>query len=299
MSLSYTNSLLIIVDYDIGPDLKPQIILRPVSELITYKMTLQTGSKFVYNLTSGRRCTGYHGSDQSHEYEPCPEMAQDCSEIQCMKCAQRDVFLPCVKCDGTMCQTFRSPKSDCDTAFTSIYIAKFGNRFKIGVSRRQRLLKRWLEQGADGAIEVGYAYNGMFARLAEGLISRDLKIPKTVRLETKLAALNSKFEPSDSERLISYAAKAYELANNDNLKINRGEFKPIDLRSYYDLKLKSFPFMFDIPHSGEIRGEYVGMKGSLFFFQNDIEYFFDFRLLRGRCAFIQVDSEQTTPTSLL
>lgn len=287
----------IIVDYDLGEDFSPQIIVRSPDDSSDSRFTPRVGGPIDLFLHERKYCVGYHIRDEYHEYMACPERREIRKGFQCDECTKRDVLNPCISCNGTQCSRLRHPAAKCGITTTSVYLVSFGSEPKVGVSIRQRLRKRWLEQGADWGVEVGFAPNGSVARLVEDEISRSMDISKSVRLATKLNSIgNNEPEPPEVFKL---ARHYLDRVNEKYPDFHEGELKPVNLQDSYDLKVDVTPFNFDVSGRTHIKGEFLGMKGPLLFFQNDIPYVVDFRSLRGRLIGEESDSKQLQLTALM
>ncbi|MBI5225617.1 DUF2797 domain-containing protein [Candidatus Micrarchaeota archaeon] len=92
---------------------------------------------------------------------------------QCATCQKEDDFLVCLRCDGATCLQFTPQiKDDCFGKDYSVYLASFGETVKAGVTKTQRVQKRWVEQGADFACKVFGNVNGQQARVIESMLVR-------------------------------------------------------------------------------------------------------------------------------
>jgi hypothetical protein len=135
---------------------------------------------------------------------------------------------------------------------------------KVGVSFNP--LKRWINQGADVAIEVIRAKNGLEAREIEKSVSSTLNIPQTIRKTTKARKLNYNLSRSLSEfenltnKVISHI-KDSGYVSEDSEKL----YKETRLVSYYG-KIPSLsvnPILNEVEKTMQIPGEIVGVKGNL------------------------------------
>ncbi|MBI4360930.1 DUF2797 domain-containing protein [Candidatus Micrarchaeota archaeon] len=129
---------------------------------------LEKGSAVDLALHPEVHCLGYSRSGQRHV---CPETR--IGRKQCSSCAKEDDFLVCLRCDGATCLQFNSQlKDDCFGKEYSVYLASFGQTVKAGISKTSRLEKRWVEQGADFALEAFSGLNGQKARVIESALFR-------------------------------------------------------------------------------------------------------------------------------
>jgi hypothetical protein len=280
----------IIVDYDLGRNLEPEIILRDIENSIDSRFLPKLGTQIDFSLTERKYCVGYHVRDEYHEFVPCPDRNTVAKGFQCGLCIGRDVLIPCLACTGAQCSVVRNPVALCNIAPTSVYLVSFGSEMKVGVSIRGRIMKRWMEQGADWGIEVGYGPNGSVARLVEDEISRSMGITKSVRLAKKLESLG-RFEPEPPE-FRRLAGRCFDLVKGGHPDFQEGDVGPENLQPKYNLRVSHPPFKYDMSGSGRIKGEFLGMKGFLLLFQDEIPYVIDFRTLRGRLIGETANSEQ-------
>lgn len=194
----------IIVDYDLGSDLAPEIVLRSLLDSSDSRFSPKVGTPIELSFTDRKYCIGYHTRDEYHEYHPCPDGNTVTKGFQCGACVGRDVLNPCLACTGTQCTSLRKAAALCNVTPTSVYLVSFGSEVKVGVSIRERIMKRWVEQGADWAVEVGFGPNGSVARLVEDEISRSTGISKLVRLAKKLESIGrTEPQPPELGRLAS------------------------------------------------------------------------------------------------
>jgi hypothetical protein len=106
------------------------------------RIKLEPGTGFEYELLEERRCTGY--APEIGEREPCPEFRRIESGSQCGECRNRDVYTDYVRGSGPARVN----------ANFSVYLAQCGSKVKVGVTRTDKLERRWIEQGADYAGEL-------------------------------------------------------------------------------------------------------------------------------------------------
>jgi hypothetical protein len=173
-------------------------------------------------------------------------------------------------------------KEFCSSTETSIYLAAFGNDLKIGVSNKDRLMKRWLEQGADYGVEIGIAANSRLARIIEAEISKRFSVPKSMRLQMKMNEILGSHSPLILTKLGKLIGSVSEWLNSCYPECRTENGRITDLRRFYNLSIESTPFAFISLKEFKISGRFLGMKGSLFFFEDNTVYFLDFRRLRGR-----------------
>lgn len=139
---------------------------------------LQRGRGFALEVTDERRCTGYFSG--VGEREPCPGFRRLESGSQCPECRRKDVFSGYV--EGR-----RGADVDSSVEFT-VYLARCGGEVKVGVTRRGKLMRRWVEQGADEAVELRSSLTSQEALDHETRLSTEYDVGERVRKEDKLAS---------------------------------------------------------------------------------------------------------------
>ena len=152
---------------------KPKLFCRDV-DLNELCIDLSKGQELDYGLVDCR-CIG-----PSFD-EPCPHNSPD--GPQCGDCAPLGVY-PCIICDGTEC-LLPKRRLECSKTPYTIYLASFGEVVKVGVSQRERLMQRWLEQGAEFACELKVVKDGLLARRLENMIGKLEGVSMTVHHRRK------------------------------------------------------------------------------------------------------------------
>lgn len=163
------------------------------------RWTLSPERKFNFELTNERRCTGY--AHAPGERTPCPEFREISSGSQCSECRGKDIYSDYVRGDE---------QTDLEGEF-SVYLAQISDNVKVGVTRSENVPKRWIEQGADYAVEI---LSGLEARVAlenESRLSSE-GLSERVRKEKKIPA-------AENSRPLKEAMEKYEL-NGEIVDVN-------------------------------------------------------------------------------
>jgi hypothetical protein len=105
------------------------------------KRGLEPGRSLSMEITDERRCTGYAPS--KGERAPCPEFRKLDSGSQCPECRGKDIYSGYV----------RGEENDLEGEF-SVYLAQIADQVKVGVTRKEKIPRRWIEQGADYGAEI-------------------------------------------------------------------------------------------------------------------------------------------------
>lgn len=135
------------------------------------KRGLEPGRKLSMEITDERRCTGYAPS--KGERAPCPEFRNIQKSSQCPECRGKDIYSGYV----------RGEKNDLEGDF-SVYMAQIGEKIKVGVTRNEKIPRRWIEQGANHGAEIlsGVSSNEALEK-EEELTSG--KVTQRIRKESK------------------------------------------------------------------------------------------------------------------
>ena len=163
---------LVTLDYGVSKNRASCLFLRNIEDNRDLRLELAANTRLNWQVLNERHCVGFHSLGHDRRYVPCPTRSPIPSGIQCEECVSKDDMLACVRCDGTLCRARKSVEIQCSASETSVYLVSFGRLLKVGVSSRERLRERWLEQGAEQGIEVAVAPSGRLARLIEGAISK-------------------------------------------------------------------------------------------------------------------------------
>lgn len=192
------------------------------------RWTLSPERSFNFELTDERRCTGFAPSPG--ERTPCPEFRKISSGSQCSECRGKDIYSDYVRGDQ---------QTDLEGDF-SVYMAQLSDNVKVGVTRSENIPKRWIEQGADYAVEI---LSGLEARVAlenESNLSED-GLSERVRKEDKLPS-------AKNSRPLEKAMKQHDMSG-DIVDVN-------DLTVYEEASGK-------ISRKGLFQGELKSVKGQI------------------------------------
>lgn len=189
---------------------------------------LSEGDPLTYALGE-RRCAGAL-TDAGH---------RACEAPATPHCHRHGRTWVCARCTGTCLKD----EMDCHDDH-AVYLAAFApDTFKVGVTRRERLERRFREQGADRGAHVRTVENGRIAREIEAGIAES--VPDRVRVPTKRAGLAATVDEDAWRSLCT-------------------EFDPIDTYAFdYGLDLSERPVPETIA-TGTVRG----VKGRLLVLDN-------------------------------
>lgn len=190
---------------------------------------LKPGKELNFEVSDERRCTGY--APEKGEREPCPDFRKIDSGSQCRECRNKDIYTGYVRGDRS---------TSLDGKF-SVYIAEIGGKLKVGVTRTEKVERRWVEQGADYAVEI----------------ERNLEAPEALQREEELTY-------GDISQRVS---KAYKVPGSEdpsqlkkvleNRSIN-AEIVDVQSKTVYP-RLRELEFQ----RSGRIEGKIESVKGQL------------------------------------
>ncbi len=242
------------------------LFLRKPNQKIEDVITkpLSSGDSFNTTISEEKMCIGH--SINKDKYHFCNNTVVE-QYNRCYTCEQQDFERCFLFCDASKpfgnCVNSAAYEY-CKTHQSSVYLALIANDVKVGVSFTP--LKRWINQGADAAIEILRVKNGFEARTIEKLISSDLGISQTIRKTTKARKLNFNLKRSLpdfrklSEDVISYLESNSVVSEPSDIL-----YKETYLASYYgDIPLLEVnPILNEVEKTLQITGTIVGVKGKL------------------------------------
>jgi len=149
-------------------------------------------------------------SDEKYCVECGKEILHD---SLCYECALADEKQACLKCDGSHCfQDDAEARAFCANNAYCVYLASFGSIVKAGVSLEERVVKRWVEQGADFGVKLASNLNGKSARVLETRLFAKgfrefVKASEKINVEAKQSFLENALAKLDSnEKIVSLAS---------------------------------------------------------------------------------------------
>lgn len=240
-----------------------------------YKKFLEPEEVFNMVINPERICIGH--SINKKEYHLC-STPTDKQYTRCYSCEQKDFERCFLFCDASKpfgnCSQNPQAYEYCKTYPCSIYIALIGNKLKVGVSFNP--LKRWINQGADVAVEIFRAKNGFEARKLEKEISSILNIPQTIRKIQKARKIN--FDLNQSlPKFTEVKEKVISLLESNKVESLESNllYQDTYLASFYGKisRINVNPIFNDIDKTKHIVGTIVGVKGNLIVTKVDQSYY--------------------------
>ncbi len=194
-------------------------------------------------VSEARRCVGSGDEVCGTVLENRMPRCRGCDSFPVQECR----FQP--RCRGNMCED-----TVCGDPHV-VYIAVFASNLKVGMTRSSRLRERGIEQGADIMASVGEYGSRMQARSAEQSLSRSRGIPQTMSSAT-LANCLGDGSLDQAQALWEDVGKTFETSTETIL-------------DGYPLKgLEGVPRV--MPTAGKHRGEFLGAKGRLAVYRDEL-----------------------------
>ncbi|MFO7990781.1 MAG: DUF2797 domain-containing protein [Thermoplasmata archaeon] len=206
--------------------------------------------KIDINVSQRKICVGRFEDG----YDPCPKKAAVSTFDQCRDCAPD--YIPKLECifepgDCDNC----GERGFCEEEH-AVYLAFHGEHMKIGMTRKKRLKRRLIEQGADAYALLATLENRKDAREEEKNLSKMLNISQRIGKKKKLKTLARKL-PKDG------IYTSYRGVKN---RVPVGKLK--FLNDYpISLPLRAVPRLRATP--GVHKGKMVGIKGSFLIYENN------------------------------
>jgi hypothetical protein len=223
---------------------------------------IKPGRHLNWSFRGPKRCVG--NIDSSGKLVRCPEDAVILRQgTRCGPCSAIDFYDPCIRCDGRTCGATDARKIQCDNSEYVVYVVVFNDStLKVGVSSKNRVRLRWIEQGADFGGIVETITGGRKARRREDRIGKRPNVTKVVRGERKIKSLQDTLDISAAQSIVDdfiVGVESIELGTQVQLE---------DLSNSYSLpvlEIKPTPWRkrSDPIDQRPLVGDVVGMKGSL------------------------------------
>ncbi len=230
--------------------------------------SINRGDKIEIVKEYGRFCTGYF---KEKRHYPCPTKSKIEYGTKCKECALKDEYLKCAKCNGSTCNASKTIRENCLNSTYFLYITLIGSMLKVGITKSNRYLRRWIEQGSDYSALIGSG-NGMEIRKREYKIAK--KIVDRIKTKEKISML---FE--DKKEIL----EKFLEDNGFNAKI-------IEVRKYYE-GLSLVPR--EITATNRLKGRIVAIKGKLIIFEDNEKYYvFDTNNLVGKVVDLMLEKEK-------
>lgn len=239
-------------------DFNPSLLVYNGEDLEDFDL-----GKIDINVSQRKICVG----NFEDSYTPCPNSISVSTFNQCRDCVTE--YIPRLEC-------IFEP-GDCDNCEGggfceeehAVYLAFHGKHTKIGMTRKERLKKRLIEQGADAYALLATLEHRRGAREEEKNLSSILNISQRIGKKKKLNTMARKIDKD-----IIYTR--YRGVRN-RVPVGKLRF----LSDYpISLPLRAVPRARATP--GVHRGEMVGIKGSFLIYENNGLQALDLSDLVGR-----------------
>lgn len=195
-------------------------------------------------------------------------------------------------CEGQTCSAHPIVRKACEEGVFYVYLASFGSReIKAGVSRADRIVERWVEQGADFAARV-LKGNGRDVRRYEKQVQDQLGALRLLRGNEKINVIQKYIDPERSMRLLN-ALK--EKINGTFPEEHQFDEEIRTLTPFYGLpEIRKKPLAMKVRDGLEISGRILGVKGPILLLEkNDLVFALDLNGLTGR----KIDTEDSCYTA--
>ncbi len=204
--------------------------------------------KLDFNVSDEKICVGSFEDG----YTPCPDERVVDKFRQCSECVPEEIpkleciFEPqdCKSCEGGFCEETHA-----------VYLAFHGTLPKIGMTRKDRLRERLIEQGADAYALLATVEDRKKAREEEKKLSESLNISQWISSKKKLKRMARKLDKNIVER--KYKGVKNRVPVGDLVFLDN---YPIELTLRAKPRIRPIPG----PHSGET----VGIKGEFLVYEN-------------------------------
>ncbi len=223
-------------------------------------LPLKAYKELSFKVQPGRRCVGYHKLTENgwKKLTPCPTSSLSHGYSQCPSCQARDSAAPCLRCRGDNCTALEPVRDACMVSRAFVYLAAFGVKLKVGVTREDRFVTRWVEQGADAAMRI-LTGNGFEVRKLEHIISTQLGVPESVRGEAKASAFGGVDKTKQALALLEATREKVHTLASEEQRITENSWI---LATYYNIPpMNQRPIRLKVEDNITVAGEIVGVKG--------------------------------------
>ena len=226
------------------------------------ELCMEEMSGFWSISSSGEKaCVGY--SDMEGR-KPCPHGERGVA--QCPLCTFKDIAKVHTRLDFT---GYEEVAEQFLNRPYSIYLVSFGNLVKCGVTKRERVLERVREQGADYFVELMRLENGADAYEMEALLQQEYGFRNAIRNDTKIKLLGKENkEPLQKALALLRESVAFGEFVCDGAKVEKLDY--------------NVPSSFEVADS--IEGKIIGAKGQLLFFENGSAKVVNMKKMNGDIA---------------
>ncbi len=153
-----------------------------------YHMKIEKGHQFDFLLTNEKRCVGY-----PDEHDLLKECIYDNSVkgYQCASCKSKELLSGCVRCKGDYCVN-KTAYALCQSTEHVIYLAAYTkDAVKVGTAKRNRIMRRWLEQGTSFASIIAHTKTQKKAKKIESRIA-GIGVPDVIFEKKRIESLTNK-----------------------------------------------------------------------------------------------------------
>jgi len=143
------------------------------------------GHDFTIRPLSFKFCIGSYDLKTFHSV-PCPHISSMTNKkgIVCFECSKSNSFNPSFY--NVPVSSLSLKQQEYNLRPHNVYLALFDeHHIKVGISQKNRILTRWLEQGARVATVIFECDNAYLAREIEEKISKELRLAETLRNDQK------------------------------------------------------------------------------------------------------------------
>jgi hypothetical protein len=239
----------------------PCIVLDDVVNGVTQRSTVRVRDRaLTLSRYKARYCVGRYDL-RTFQTSPCP--------LRAPVSAETTTCLDCLRANGFNPGFYRMPvdklspqQREYNEQSHIVYLAHFGDHvLKVGISHRDRALVRLKEQGARLATFVKLFPSAYGARGLEEQVNRELRLPESLRGETKRALLNKQFDIEEAAAELRRARSAI----GARLGVETEEKEIIDLMPAYIGRGRLDPALTDVSESAPLRisGRGVGIIGDV------------------------------------
>jgi len=293
------NSIKVLSGYGFNAD-GPYFIIDEIDGKLATRIHRNIiGRDFTIRPLPSRFCIGSYDLKTFHAI-PCPHISSMTHKKGnvCFDCSKSNSFNPSFY--NVPVSSLSLKQQEYNLRPHHVYLALFDeHHIKVGISQKNRILTRWLEQGARVATVIFECDNAYLAREIEEKISKELRLAETLRNDQKRQYLkhHTDFEKTSAilDELIPKISTLFEQQITHQA--------PTRLDEYYlqnnSIRTNIIDISNELPES--ISGRGIGLIGDTLIVENaDQQFMFSLKKIIGQQISLEnlVVKQHFTPTQI-
>lgn len=229
------------------------------------------GYDFTIRPLSSKFCIGSYDLKTFHAI-PCPHISSMTHKKGnvCFDCSKSNSFNPSFY--NVPISSLSLKQQEYNLRPHHVYLALFDeHHIKVGISQKNRILTRWLEQGARMATVIFECENAYLAREIEEKIAKELRLAETIRSDQKRRYLKNRTDFEKASATVEGLMTSITVLFEQQITCQ----PPTKLDKYYlqdnFVQTNIIDISNDLPES--ISGKGIGLIGDTLIVENEHQQF--------------------------